>query len=302
MAHPVHQANENSLFGDLTREEFYKKHGVLHQENYIVNKTNMNIFTQAWCPNSVSQLKGIVGMLHGYTTESSSLLQLTAVAIAKLGFYVCALDYQGHGYSEGLRGHIPDINLVVDDCIQFFDSVRLDHPNIPAFLYGESLSGAIGILICLRQKTQWSGLVLSGAMCGVSDKFQPAPPLIRLLPLAAFFLPNWRAVITKPLAGVSLKEEWKRKLLVKSPNNLNSTKPTSATALEFFRVCEEIGKRCHELETPFLMVHGEDDSVCDPNSARMVYEKARSKDKTLEILPGMWHLLIGETVEGKKQG
>lgn len=297
MAHPILQANENSLFGDLTREEFYKKHGILHQQNYMLNKKNKNIFTQSWTLDSPNRLKGLVAMVHGYSSESSSLIQLTGVAITKLGFLVCALDLQGHGYSEGRRGHIPDIDPVIDDCIQFFDSVQVDHPDLPAFIYGESLGEAIALLICLRQKSEWRGLVLSGAMCGVSDKLLPARPLMWLLPLGAFFFGTWTAVPVRPLADQSLKEKWTRKLARKSPNCPSSDKPTLATAVELLGVCEEVRSRCHELETPLLIVHGEDDIVCDASSARMVYEIAKSKDKTLEISPGMWHQLVGEKEE-----
>ncbi|XP_058099829.1 caffeoylshikimate esterase-like [Magnolia sinica] len=298
MAHPIHEATEHSPFGDLTKEEFCRKHHVQNKESFMINKQGMKIFTQSWWPDSPAQLKGIVAMIHGYTDESSSIIQLTAMAIAKLGFYVCALDLPGHGYSDGTRGHIPDINVVVDDCIQLFDSVRMAHPNLPAFIYGESLGGAISIFVCLRQKREWNGLILNGAMCGVSQKFLPPWPLTELLPIVAFFLPTWRAVITRSLATRSYKEEWKRKLFARSPNRLSSSRPTTATALEFLRLCNEIERRCNELEIALLVLHGEDDTVCDPSSAKLVYEMARSKDKTLEIFPGMWHQLIGEPEDG----
>lgn len=74
-------------------------------------------------------------------------------------------------------------------------------------------------------------------------------------------------------------------------------KPTTGTALEFLRVCDEIGRRSRELETPLLVVHGEEDIVCDAESAKMVFATALSKDKTMKILPGMWHQLIGEARE-----
>ncbi|XP_010251778.1 PREDICTED: caffeoylshikimate esterase-like [Nelumbo nucifera] len=298
MAHPIHQANENSPFGELTREEFYKKHSVLHQEKFILNKQNMKIFTQCWGPDSTIRPRGVVAMVHGYTSDSSWIFELTAVAIAKSGFYVTALDLQGHGFSEGLSGHIPDIRPVVDDCIQCFDTARANHPKLPAFLYGESLGGAIAILVALRQKELWSGLVLSGAMCGVSAKFRPAWPLEMLLPVAAFFAPTWKIVITKPIASRSFKEEWKRKLVAGNPNRRSSGKPPAATALEFLRVCEQVKRRSHELELPLLVLHGEDDQVCDSDSARLLYELAESKDKTLKIFSGMWHQLIGEPKEG----
>ena len=97
-------------------------------------------------------------MLHGYNSETSWLFELTAVAIAKAGFLVCAIDLQGHGYSDGLPGHIPNIEPIVCDCVQFFDSIKVDHPKLPAFIYGESLGGAIAILVCLKQKKRMEWL------------------------------------------------------------------------------------------------------------------------------------------------
>ncbi|KAA8519418.1 hypothetical protein F0562_013707 [Nyssa sinensis] len=263
----------------------------------MLNKQNMKIFTQSWHPDSAPRLRGLVAMVHGYTSESSWLFELTAVAVAKAGFYVCALDLQGHGYSDGLPGHIPSLRPIVRDCIQFFDAARGDHPKLPAFLYGESLGGAISILVCLKQRSEWNGLILNGAMCGVSKKFKPVWPLEKLLRVVAFIAPTWRIVITKPVGSKSYKEEWKRKLVAKSPNRPTSGKPPAATALEFLRVCEYIQRNCHELEVPLLVVHGGDDMICDSNSARLVYESAASKDKTLKIFTGMRHQLIGEPNE-----
>lgn len=297
MSHPIHQADENSPYGDLTREEFYRKHQILHQESFMFNKKSMKIFTQSWRPDLTSQPKGLVAMVHGYSSESGWLNELTAVAIAKVGFLVCALDLQGHGCSDGLPGHIPNIDYVVNDCIKFFDSVKADHPKLPAFLYGESLGGAISILICLKQKYAWDGLVLNSSMCGISAKFKPIWPLEKLLPVAAFFAPTWKVVVSKPVASRSYKEEWKRRLVANNPNRRTSGKPPAATALEFLRVCKFIRKHCHELEVPLLIVHGKDDAVCDFRSASFVYESAASEDKTLKIFAGMWHMLIGEPKE-----
>lgn len=95
----------------------------------------------------------------------------------------------------------------------------------------------------------------------------------------------------------SYKEEWKRKLVVKNPNRKASGKPPIATALALLRVSEYIKRHCHELEVIMLMVHEEDDVVCDYRSARFVYESAASEDKILKIFPSMWHQLIGEPKE-----
>ncbi|KAL2244610.1 caffeoylshikimate esterase-like [Sesamum indicum] len=300
--HPIHEANESSPYGNLTKEEFYQKHHIFHHETFMLNKHNMKIFTQSWQPaGSNSQLKGVVGMIHGYTSESGWLFELSAVGIAKAGFLVCSLDLQGHGFSEGPRDHITDVQSLVHDCLQYFDSVRAHHPNLPHFLYGESLGAAIAILICLHQKKAWNGLIVSGAMCEISSKFKPVWPLEKLLPPVAFVAPSWRIPITRPPASRSYRENWKRKLVERSPNRRTSGKPTAATALQLLRVCEYIKRNCHEVEAPMLVLHGGEDMICDPDGAKHLYESASSKDKSLKIFPGMWHQLIGEPNESAEK-
>ncbi|KAJ0980457.1 hypothetical protein J5N97_008712 [Dioscorea zingiberensis] len=271
------------------------------------NNNNMKIFTQTWKPNSPStHLLGLVAMIHGYASESSWIFQLTAVAIAKLGFHVCALDLPGHGFSDGPRGYITDINPLVTDCIQYFNTARLnfqeEHPDLPAFLYGESLGGAIAILVALKQKKEWRGLVLNGPMCSVSAKFKPMWPLEKFLPAAALVAPRWRVVLTKSLVEKSFKEEWKRELFRRSPRAGKSEHPPARTSLEMLRICKEIGRRSRELELPLLVVHGREDSVCDWEAAEKVVEMAGSKDKTLKVVDGMWHQMIGDTVDNVEFG
>ncbi|KAL9261521.1 Caffeoylshikimate esterase-like protein [Drosera capensis] len=42
---------------------------------------------------------------------------------------------------------------------------------------------------------------------------------------------------------------------------------------------------------PFYVLHGEADTVTDPEVSKALYEKASSKDKTIKLYPGMWHAL-----------
>ncbi|XP_016178689.1 caffeoylshikimate esterase-like, partial [Arachis ipaensis] len=94
---------------------------------------------------------GTLALVHGFTDESSWFLQLITIYFTKAGFVTCVIDHQGHGFSDGLIAHIPDINPVVDDCIAFFDEFRSRFdPSLPFFLYSESLGGAIALLITLR--------------------------------------------------------------------------------------------------------------------------------------------------------
>ncbi|XAR52368.1 2-acylglycerol O-acyltransferase [Bertholletia excelsa] len=297
--HPVAEANEKSPFGSLTPAEFYARHTVSHSSEYITNSRGLKLFTQWWIPLPPARVLGTVAVVHGYTGESSWMLQLTAVLFAQSGFAVCAIDHQGHGFSDGLFDHIPDINPVVDDCISFFDSFRSRYPpSLPSFLYAESLGGAIALLMTLRRDGKpYDGVVLNGAMCGISDKIKPPWPLEHFLSIVAAVVPTWRVVPTRgAIPALSFKVEWKRKLAMASPRR-RVGRPRAATALELLRVCREVQSRFAEVDVPLLIVHGGEDVVCDPACAEELYRRSSSKDKTLRIHPGMWHQLAGEPEE-----
>lgn len=53
---------------------------------------------------------------------------------------------------------------------------------------------------------RFDGVVLNGAMCGISDKFKPPWPLEHFLSIAAFLIPTWSVVPTRgSLPNVSFK-------------------------------------------------------------------------------------------------
>ncbi|XP_078427923.1 caffeoylshikimate esterase-like [Wolffia australiana] len=295
--HPIAEADEKSPFGKLSAEEFYAKHGVSHETGTYTNPRGLNIFHQSWTPTGRDPV-GIVCVVHGFTGESSWLVQLTAVFFAEHGgFAVCGVDHQGHGFSDGLRAHVPDIEPVVDDCVAVFDAFRRRFPAaLPRFLYAESLGGAIALLIHLRTEPPgWAGAVLNGAMCAVSDKFKPAWPLEHLLWLAAKVAPTWPIVPTRgTIPDVSFRVEWKRRLAVASPRRPRQ-RPRPATALELLRVCRELQARFEEVTLPLLIVHGSEDRVCDPAGVEELHRRAASADKTLHLHPGLWHQLVGES-------
>ncbi|XP_050887168.1 caffeoylshikimate esterase-like [Lathyrus oleraceus] len=299
MVHPIAEANDHSPFGTLTPDEFYARHSVTHHSEFVTNPRGLKLFTQWWIPQPPTNLIGTLAVVHGFTSESSWLIQLTSVYFAKAGFATCAIDHQGHGFSDGLVAHIPDINPVVDDCTTFFESFRSRfNPSLPSFLYSESLGGAIALFISLRRpELPWNGLVLNGAMCGISGSFKPPWPLEHFLSIAAAIIPTWRVVPTRgSILDASFKEEWKRKLAIASPKS-TLARPRVSTALELLRICHELQGRYDEVDMPFLVVHGGDDVICNSAYAEDLYKRAKSKDKTMKIYDGMWHQLVGESNE-----
>lgn len=299
MEHPIADATPDNIFGLLSSGEFYSKHQVRHHEAFMTNSRGMQIFTQKWEPINHA-IRAVVLVIHGFSVDSSWVVQLTAVAIAKRGFSVHAFDFEGHGRSEGLVAHVPDLNTVADDCIQFSEMIKQQQAcssgdsKLPFLVYAESLGAAVALLVHLRQPRLYEGAVLHGAMCGISPKFLPPWPVVKLASLAARLIPTWRVCPTPDNVVVSYKEPWKRRLVKSSPYKI-AARADAATGYDMLRVSAFLQSRLHLISLPFLALHGQQDTVCDVECVRALYLRASSLDKFLQVYPGMWHMFVGES-------
>ncbi|CAA3012743.1 caffeoylshikimate esterase [Olea europaea subsp. europaea] len=85
-------------------------------------------------------------MVHGYGNDISWTFQAIPIFLAQNGFACFALDLQGHGLSQGLKAYVPNVDLVVDDCISFFNCILTQDPilqNLPRFLYKKKIIAAM---------------------------------------------------------------------------------------------------------------------------------------------------------------
>jgi alpha-beta hydrolase superfamily lysophospholipase len=55
-----------------------------------------------------------------------------------------------------------------------------------------------------------------------------------------------------------------------------------------------ISAEAGKITLPIIVVQGGDDKLVDPAGAKMLYDLASSKDKTLEIYPSMYHEVFNE--------
>ncbi|KAL0303087.1 UNVERIFIED_CONTAM: hypothetical protein Sradi_6176800, partial [Sesamum radiatum] len=210
--HPVAEANESSPFGSLTPAEFYAHHGVTHASDYITSKQSLKLFTQWWTPqdSTPSKASSASCMATPVIPAGSSSSQPytspnTASPSAPSTTWATASP---KGSSLICRTSVPSWMSASCFSMAFArDTMR----KLPAFLYAESLGGAIALLITLRRdgivpERRFDGVVLNGAMCGISDKFKPPWPLEHFLSIAAFLVPTWCVVPTRgTLPNVSFK-------------------------------------------------------------------------------------------------
>ncbi|KAL6197474.1 hypothetical protein ACLB2K_033082 [Fragaria x ananassa] len=266
-------------WGTTPEQDYYTSQGIKSSKAFFTSPRGLKLFTRQWLP-LLSPPRGLIFMVHGYGNDMISwTFQATAVFLARHGFacFACfALDLESHGGSQGLRAFVPNVDLVVADCRFFFSFVKRSpgFETLPSFLYGESMGGAICLLIHLADPEAFDGAVLVAPMCKISDDVKPKWPIPQILTFVAKSLPTLAIVPTGDLMVKSVKVEEKKLL----------------------RVTDYVSQRLGDVRLPFIVLHGSADVVTDPNVSRALYEEAKSEDKTIKIYDGMMHsLLFGET-------
>ncbi|CAM8912002.1 unnamed protein product [Rhodiola kirilowii] len=288
------------FWGNTSEEAYYASQQIQSSSSFYTSPRGLSLFTRSWQPlHTVTPIRGLVFMIHGYGNDISWTFQSTPIFLAQHGFACFALDLEGHGRSDGLKAFVPNVDLVVQDCVSFFTSIKQNpnFHNLPTFLFGESMGGAICLLIHLQNPNSFNGAILIAPMCKISDKVKPKFPIPQILTVLAKLLPTLPIVPTADLLDKSVKVDAKKIIGAQNPNRYTG-KPRLGTVLELLRVTDLLSKKLPDVTLPFLVAHGSADVVTDPEVSVELYEKAASEDKTIRIYDGMMHsLLFGETDE-----
>lgn len=285
-------------WGNTPEEEYYKGQGIKSSKLEYAAPSGLTLFTRSWQPIKSGPPRGVICMVHGYGNDISWTFQATPIFLAQNGFSCFALDLQGHGRSQGLKAYVPNVDVVVHDSLSFFTFILSQDPifdKVPRFLYGESMGGAICLLMHFEKPQFFKGAILTAPMCKISEKVRPSWPIPQILTAVARFAPTLPIVPTADLLDKSVKVSEKKIIAAMNPMRYKG-KPRLGTVVELIRVTEYVSSRLRDVEIPFLVVHGSADVVTDPDVSRELYELAKSDDKSIRIYDGMMHsLLFGET-------
>ncbi|KAL0330377.1 UNVERIFIED_CONTAM: hypothetical protein Sradi_5024400 [Sesamum radiatum] len=217
------------------------------------------LFCRSWFPVS-GELKGILIIIHGLN-EHSGRYSHFAKQLNSCNFGVYAMDWIGHGGSDGLHGYVPSLDHVVADTAAFLEKVRVDNPGVPCFLFGHSTGGAV---------------VLKAV----------APIFSMVVPRFQFKGANKRGIpVSRDPAA----------LLAKYSDPLVYTGPIRVrTGHEILRITSYLTRNFQSITVPFFVLHGTADRVTDPLASQDLYNEAPSKFKDIKLYEGFLHDLLFE--------
>ncbi|KAJ6807599.1 uncharacterized protein M6B38_169175 [Iris pallida] len=248
------------------------------------------LFTQSWTPIAVPS-KGLVVLMHGLN-EHSGRYNRFALQLNDNGFKVYAMDWIGHGGSDGLHGYVHSLDYAVDDLKSFLEKVVSENPGLPCFLFGHSTGGAIILKALLDPKVEAciKGVVLTSPAIRV----QPSHPIVEVLaPVFSLLVPRYQfSSANKKGPPVSRDPE---ALKAKYSDPLVFTGAIRVrTGYEILRISYYLQQNLNRVTTPFLVLHGTADKVTDPEGSLRLYQEASSTDKSIKLYEGFLHDLLFE--------
>lgn len=271
---------------------------IKYQEEFVSNSRGMKLLASEWIPVNQNP-KALIFLCHGYAMECSITMNSTARRLAKNGFAVYGLDYEGHGKSDGLQGLVMNFDDLIDDCSNHFSKIceKPENKKKMRYLLGESMGGAVVLLLHKKNPSFWDGAILSAPMCKIADDIKPSGMVVSILSALSKVIPTWKIIPTQDIVDIAFKVPEVREQ-IRANKYCYKGKPRLRTGYELNRVSTGIEQSLNEVTLPFLVLHGEDDKVTDKSVSKQLYDVASSSDKTLKLYPGMWHgLLYGEPPE-----
>ena len=257
-----------------------------HIEGNFIGSGSASIYYQGWLPDG--DVKAVLLVVHGLGEYSGRYMNVVDHFVP-LGFAVYALDHIGHGKSDGIREYVNKFEDYTDTLNIYFKMVKAWHPDKPFFLFGHSLGGLISTYYLLDHQADFKGAVISAPAIKIGDSVSPMT--ITMSKILAKITPK-AGVLALDASTISRDPE-----VVSTYANdplVFHGKTPARLAAEMLKAMMRVTAEVNTITLPFIVVQGSDDKLVDPGGARMLYDQAGSKDKTIKIYEGMYHEVFNE--------
>nr|XP_057940772.1 monoglyceride lipase isoform X5 [Doryrhamphus excisus] len=238
------------------------------------------------CPTETLKW-ALVFIAHGAGEHCGPYDEIAETLKEEMSLLVFAHDHVGHGQSEGDRMNIKDFQVYIRDSLQHIDLMRSRHPDLPVFIVGHSMGGAISILVACERPTDFAGVVLIAPMVQMNPD-SATPFKVFLAKILNHMLPS--------LTLGSIESKWvsrdKKQVEAYDTDELNFHGGLRISfGMQLMGAAARIERAITSVSWPFLLLHGDADKLCDIRGSKMMFEKAPSSDKKLKVYEGGYHAL-----------
>lgn len=257
--------------------------------------TTNGLELQGYYRQASGDSRGTVLMIHG-CTEHSGRYEEVAVLLSGVGFAVLQLDLRGHGDSDGRRLMVRTFGDYMDDVVACWEHKREELRDGPLFLCGFSMGGTVATMLVLERRLTVKGLVLCSPLLKLGRGFSRLKVL----------LTKWVGPLLPWIPVASLDAQMFSHDETAVAGYLNDPKVHHGGIPFCFGVATidaiaRIERKEHLLDLPLLVLHGDADTITDPQGSQRLFDKAKSTHKDLKRYDLLYHDLMHENDADKEQ-
>ncbi len=262
-----------------------------HSEGVFVGVRDTNIYYQGYLPED--DLKGSIIILHGLGEHSGRYANVVN-QLVPLGYAIYGFDLIGHGKSDGKREFIRQYEDFTNILTIYKNKVKSWHPDKPLFLLGHSMGGLIASEYLIDHSSDFTGAIISAPLIAVPDNIS------KFTVLAGKILSTLAP--TTGITGIDPTAISRDPEVVKAYINdplVFHGKTTARLSVELLKAIMRVNDETANILLPILVLQGSDDQLVNPEGAMMLYQKANSEDKRIEIYEGLYHEVFNEPERDK---
>lgn len=232
--------------------------------------------------------QAVILCIHGLGLHNASYADF-GKRMSKLGYVVYAVDMRGFGSFKDAEGrdHV-DFDSCLGDIKSTLKVLHRAHPNLPVFLLGESMGGAIALHATALYPELIDGLVSS---VPAGERFKQTKTSLNvalhlLEPKKEFDVGT--GVINQATAKPELREAWGN-----DPLNRLNLSPLELIAFQHFM------NQNHDFaplikDKPVLFVQGCKDKLVKPEGTVELFNELGTKDRKIQLIENAEHLIFEE--------
>ena len=238
--------------------------------------------------HSENPSQNVILFIHGLGARSNLYLPL-ADELAANGYIIYLLDIRGHGYSHGVRGHMPSSDAMEKDINHFYEYVVAVEGNNQKYIaMGHSLGTYVWVNTLASSDIDIDALVLiSGGSINNLNKLSAFKENIRYFG----HINKWKAFLS--LFNHNIKPVH---LVLPNIPQLTQSGFIQDYGFSFFTMFSDSKQNFKDYfkrtNIPIMMISGKQDELFDTGKLEESYNLIASENKELIILEGETHTSI----------
>jgi len=226
---------------------------------------------------------------HGLGEHSGRYDNVTSRLVPE-GVSSWALDFCGHGRSQGKRGHVHNFRQYISDLDKLVDIASEGAPiHSKPFLLGHSLGGLIALSYALRFPDKLHGLVVSSPVLA----FKVKVPAVKII-LGRVMSAVWPGLsMVNELDPTKISHD-KSVVDAYIHDPLVHNRVTARWFTEFASTMETTRQSAPNLKVPILMQIAGNDSLVDAEASESFFKHLSLEDKTIHIYSDLFHEVYNE--------